>query len=161
MKYKMLSGKIIELERLSSFEKIFLKELRHMIKNDESYFDVIKFAVGPGSPALQGKKCFDQKILKSPLYLAARDMALRHGIKQHVILAPQHENLKTKMPADPSKLSLIQAARLIGISRKAVMEAIDKNKIKPIRIGNVILVEKAAALKYFNEIHMAETQRIS
>ena len=162
MKYKLLSGEIIKLESLTTRQRNFLHTLRQMVKDDECYFEVCQFAVGPGSPAMQGRNCVNPSLLKSPLYLVARDIATRLGIKQHLILAPEFEELRSKAPKDSSQLNLFQAANFIGISRAAVLDAINKNKLKALEIGNVILVEKVSAIEYRSEINsMKPMQHIS
>ena len=157
MKYKLLSGEIIKLEGLTTRQRNFLHTLRQMVKDDECYFEVCQFAVGLGSPAMQGRSCVNSSILKSPLYLVASDIATRLGIKQHLILAPEYEELRSKAPRDSSTLNLFQAANFIGISRAAVLDAINKNKLKALTIGNVILVDKASAIEFRAEMNSVTT----
>ena len=100
----------------------------------------------PGSPALQGRGRVDQKLAHSPLYLAAQDIATRAGIEQGLILAPQHEHERSKVPTDGSMISVTQAAALVGITRAAVYKAIARKTLAAMHIGNVTVVNRHAAL---------------
>src|SRR5438132_13075754 len=113
-----------------------------------SYFEIYRAAVGPGSAALRGRNRMDERIVESPLYLAARDIATRAGIQQGLILTPEHAEQRSAAPKDASMISAAQAADLIGISRAAVYKAIDKGALKAIRLGNVTVVDRASALTY-------------
>lgn len=147
-KYKLLSGEFIKLDILKSREKLFISALAKMIKEGISYFEVYRKAIGPESPALEGRNRVNSEILNSPLYLLARDMATRAGIKQGLILSPEYEGERIKASHNFSMISVVQAANLIGISRAAVYKAIDRKKLNSNKIGNVTLVEKDSAIKY-------------
>lgn len=145
---KLLEGKTLDLRSLNAREQAFLKDLRKMSREGVSYFEVYRTALGPGSPALGGRNRIDRKTADSPLYLAARDIATRAGIKQGLVLAPDQEQARPKASRDSSMISVAQAAKLIGISRAAVYKAIEKNSLAAERIGNVTLVDRAAATAY-------------
>ena len=48
----------------------------------------------------------------------------------------------------PSELSLTQAAKILGISRQSVWEAIKKGRIKARKVGNQFTIRRDAINKY-------------
>ena len=146
--YTLLDGTKLDLHELEDSEKAFLRDLRRMVEQDVSYFDIYRTAVGPGSVAMGGRSQIVRRITRSPLYRAAEDIATRAGIKQGLILAPEHESKRAEFPTDASHISATQASNLIGISRAAVYKAIENNKLDILKIGNVTLVSKKSAFAY-------------
>jgi excisionase family DNA binding protein len=150
-RHKLLSGETIVLEDLKARDIAFLKNLQRMAKDEISFFELERVAIGPGSPALQGWSRVTREIVTSPLYRVATDIATRAGVAEGLILAPEHENKRTKIPADRSLMSVTQAAGTLGISRAAVHKAIQQGRIAAQRYGNVILVSRAAVRRYKQE----------
>ena len=148
--HRLLDGRTVELSELDAREQAFFRDLQKMSRQGVSYFEVYRAATGPGSPALQGRNRIDRHIVESSLYLVARDIATRVGIKQGLILAPEYEKVRASAPTDSSMISASQAADLIGISRAAVYKAIEKGALKSIRLGNVTVLDRAAAVAYRN-----------
>jgi excisionase family DNA binding protein len=146
--YRLLDGRRIGLRKLDVREQVFITDLQRMARQGVSYFEVYRAAIGPGSPALQGRNRIDRRIVESHLYLVARDIATRVGIKQGLILAPEHQNEMAKAPRDASMISVAQAAELIGITRAAIYKSIEKGALEAIRIGNVTVVKRASAHAY-------------
>lgn len=147
-RYVLLDGSKVSLAGLTAKESIFLKDLLRMARKDEDYFDIYARACGPGSIALRGHSGLTRALAETPLYLAARDLATRAGIQQHLILAPEHEARRHQLPTDGSTVSVTQAAEILGISRAAVHKAIQGGKIRSQRIGNVILADRMSVLEY-------------
>ena len=133
---------------LTAREWQFLGDLRKAAREEISYFEIERLALGPGSAALGGRNRVDERIAATPLYLAAEDIATRAGIAQGLVLAAEHETKLAAVPSDGSMISVLQAADLIGISRTAVYKAVDKGTLKGSRIGNVTVVDRQAALSY-------------
>ena len=146
--YRLLDGEKLDLRESGGRERAFLRDLEKMVDEGVSYFEVYRTAIGPGSPALGGRNRVDRERVTSPLYRAARDIALRAGIKQGLILAPEHESRRADVPRDATMISVAQAADLIGISRAAVYKAIEKGTLGATHVGNVTLVERASAHAY-------------
>ena len=146
--HRLLDGRRVDLVECNARQKAFLTDLQKMAQQGVSYFEVYRAAVGPGSPALHGKNRIDRQIVASPLYLVARDIATRAGIRQGLVLAPEHENKRPTAPRDASMISVAQAADLIGITRAAIYKAIEKGALEAIRIGNVTVVSRASAHAY-------------
>ena len=144
----LLDGQSIALRAFDARQLAFLADLDKMARQSVSYFEVYRAALGPGSPALQGRGRVDRKLAASPLYLAARDIATRAGIAQGLILAPEYEHDRSRAPTDGSMISVTQAAALIGITRAAVYKAIEKKALAARHIGNVTVVDREAALRY-------------
>ncbi len=155
-KYSLLSGKEVDLTMFDERERRFLDDLLAMGKSGVSYFEVYRMAIGPGSIALQGRNQVNHRILSSELYQLARDIATRIGIDQGRILAPEHEAERDNLPRDFKMVSVAQAAELIGITRAAVYKAIKTNKLRAHKIGNVTVVDKAAAVAFRQRRKMAE-----
>ena len=147
-KYTLLDGRHLSLAGLDARERAFLADIEKMVRQGISYFEVYRAAVGPGSVVLGGRNRIDRKIAESPLYLVAVDLATRAGIKQGLVLAPEHEHERASAPADGSMISVAQAADLIGISRAAVYKAIGKGAVRTRRIGNVTIVDRKSAAEY-------------
>jgi excisionase family DNA binding protein len=146
--YRLLDRRTIDLQGLTAREQRFLADLQKMAREEISYFEIERMALGPGSPALGGRNRVDERIAATPLYRAAEDIATRAGIDQGLILAPEHEAKLAAAASDGSMISVVQAADLIGISRTAVYKAIEKGTLKALRIGNVTVVDRQAALAY-------------
>lgn len=126
----------------------FVRDLERMAREGVSYFEVYRTALGPGSPALGGRSRIDRRIAESPLYRVSRDIATRVGIRQGLVLAPEHEQERATAPANSSMMSVAQAAELMGISRAAVYKAVNRGAIKSMRYGNVTVVERASVIAY-------------
>jgi len=150
-RHKLLSGETIVLEDLAARDNVFLKNLQRMAKDGTSFFELERVAIGPGSPALQGWSRVTREIVSSPLYRVAADIATRAGVAEGLILAPDHEAQRTKIPTDRSLMSVTQAASTLGISRSAVHKAILQERLAAQRYGNVILVSREAVLRYKQE----------
>ena len=146
--HRLLDGRLVDLGEFNTREHAFLTDLQKMARQGVSYFEVYRAAVGPGSLALQGRNRIDRRIVDSRLYLVARDIATRLGIKQGLVLAPEHESERANAPGDASMISVTQAADLIEITRAAIYKAIEKGTLEAIRIGNVTVVSRASAESY-------------
>jgi len=146
--HRLLDGRRVDLVECNARQKAFLTDLQKMARQDVSYFEVYRAAVGPGSPALHGRDRIDRRVVESPLYLVARDIATRAGIRQGLVLAPEHENERPTAPRDASMISVAQTADVIGITRAAIYKAIEKGALEAIRIGNVTVVSRASADAY-------------
>lgn len=157
-RHELLDGRKIDLSELDSAESAFLRDLRLMSEQGVSYFEIYRTAIGPGSLALGGRNRIDRRITTSPVYLVARDMATRAGIKQGLILAPEHEHKRQELPEDASYLSAAQAAAFIGISRAALYKAIENRKLDAKKIGNVTVVGKKSAVAYRDHREQAGTK---
>ena len=144
----LLDGRSVDLGTLDARQRAFLADLDKMARQGVSYFEIYRAALGPGSPALQGRGRVDRKLAESPLYLVAQDIAMRAGIEQGLILAPRYEHERSKAPTDSSMISVTQAAALIGVTRAAVYKAIEKKALATLHIGNVTLVDRQAAREY-------------
>lgn len=147
-RHKLLSGETVDLAGLKARDIAFLKDLQRMAKDGTSFFELERAAIGPGSPALQGWGRVTRKIVASPLYRVAADIATRAGIAEGLILAPEHEDKRSEIPADRSLVSVTQAANALGISRAAVHKAIQQKRLAARRYGNVILLRRDAVLHY-------------
>lgn len=146
--HRLLDGRRVALREFNVREQAFLTDLQRMARQGVSYFEVYRAAAGPGSLALQGRNRIDRRIVESGLYLVARDMATRVGIRQGLVLAPEHQNERVTAPRDASMISVTQAADLIGITRAAIYKALEKGALEAIRIGNVTVVKRASANAY-------------
>jgi hypothetical protein len=133
---------------LSKSDRSFLATLERMTQDDVSYFEIYRFALGPGSPALRGGNQVSPELAESDLYEIAEDLATRAGIEQGLILAPEHEGKRNLALNIESPLSVPRAAALIGISRIAAYKAIKEGRLGHTKIGNVLIVSRAEAERY-------------
>jgi excisionase family DNA binding protein len=147
-RHKLLSGETVGLEEVEAHDLAFLKNLQRMATSGISFFELEQVAIGPGSPALQGWSRVTREIVSSPLYRVAADIATRAGIEEGLVLAPEHEDKRSQIPADRSLMSVTQAANTLGISRAAVHKAIQQQRLAAQRYGNVLLVDREAVLRY-------------
>lgn len=150
-KYKLLSGETVRLDDFEAHELAFLKNLERMAKSRMSFFEIERVAIGPGSPALRGWSRLTWEIAGSALYRVASDIATRAGITEGLVLAPEHENKRTQIPADRSLMSVTQAANTLGVSRAAVHKAIQQKRLAAQRYGNVFLVTREQVLRHQRE----------
>jgi len=150
-RHKLLSGETVGLEDVEARDLSFLKSLQRMATSGLSFFELERVAIGPGSPALQGWSRVTRQIVSSPLYRVAADIATRAGIAEGLVLAPEHEDKRSRIPADRSLVSVTQAANALGISRAAVHKAIQQKRLGAQRYGNVLLVDREAVLRYKRE----------
>jgi excisionase family DNA binding protein len=134
------------LDGLAARERAFLADLRRMAKAGISFFEIERTAIGPGSPALRGWSRLTRELAESPLHRVATDIATRAGIAEGLILAPEHEATRKEIPVDRSRLSVTQAANMLGVSRAAVHKAIQQGRLAAERYGNVLLVSREAVL---------------
>lgn len=148
MKHRLLDGRVIDMGALGNAGRRFLRDLKEMDRSDVSYFEIYRAALGPGSLALEGRNRIDRSIAGSPLYLVAQDIATRAGVRQGLILAPEHEGARETAATDASMMSVTQAAESIGITRAAVYKAIEAGRLDARRIGNVTVVARSAVQKY-------------
>ena len=119
-----------------------------MAKSTISFFEIERFAIGPGSPALQGWSRVTREIVNSPLYRVAADIATRAGIAEGLIFAPAHEDTRGEIPTDRSLMSVTQAATALGVSRAAVHKAIQQKRLPARWYGNIVLVSREAVFRY-------------
>lgn len=146
--HRLLDGAKITARSLSKYQRKFLATIETMRKDGVSYFEIYRFALGPGSPALDGRTQINPELADSDLYRIAEDLATRAGIEQRLILAPEHEGKRSLALNIESPLSVPQAASLIGISRIATYKAIKEGRLGHTMIGNVIIVSRAEAERY-------------
>lgn len=147
-RHKLLSGEIVALDDVATRDIGFLRNLQRMAKTGISFFELERVAIGPGSPALRGWTRVTREIVSSPLYRVAADIATRAGIAEGLILAPEDEAERGRIPSDRSLMSVTQAANTLGISRAAVHKAIQQKRLAAQRYGNVVLVSRDAVLRY-------------
>jgi excisionase family DNA binding protein len=150
-RHKLLSGETVALEGVEARDLAFLKNLQRMAASGISFFELERVAIGVGSPALQGWSRVTREIVSSPLYRVAADIATRAGIEEGLVLAPEHEDKRSQIPADRSLMSVTQAANTLGISRAAVHKAIQQKRLAAQRYGSVVLVARDAVLRYKRE----------
>jgi hypothetical protein len=82
MKYVNLeTGKRIDLSDLTTDEKKFYSLARKKLQGNVDWLSFDEFAFGMSSPIYSGKKSH-LDVLKSPLYLALKDMSLQLGVQQ-------------------------------------------------------------------------------
>jgi excisionase family DNA binding protein len=147
-RHKLLSGEAVDLAGVEARDLAFLKNLQPMATSGISFFELERVAIGPGSPALQGWSRVTREIVSSPLYRVATDIATRAGIAEGLILAAEHADKRSQIPADRSLMSVTQAADTLGISRAAVHKAIQQKRLAAQRYGNVLLIDREAVLRY-------------
>jgi prophage regulatory protein len=92
-RYRLLSCEMIPLLDFDARARTLLKHLLRLVKAEVSVFEIARVAIGPGSPALQGRSRVTPEIVASPLYRIAADIATRAGIAQGLLLAVQHERV--------------------------------------------------------------------
>ena len=146
--YRLLDGAKLSPRNLSKHQRAFLATIERMRKDEVSYFEIYRYALGPGSPALEGGNQVDPELAEADLYRIAEDLATRAGIEQGLILAPEHEGKRDLARNIESPLSVPQAASLIGISRIAAYKAIQEGRLGHTKIGNVLIVSRAEAERY-------------
>lgn len=146
--HKLLSGEFVDLAEVEPHERAFLEKLEEMAKAGLSYFDIERTAIGPGSPALQGASRVTGEIMEQPVYRVAVDITTRAGVEQGLILAPDQEEQRKRIPTNRSQMSVTQAADTIGISRVAVHKAIKEKRLIANQYGKVVLVDRKSVQEF-------------
>lgn len=146
MRHEMLDGTSVDLDGLTATERDYLAELAAACaRPDADYFEALKKAKGPGSPALQGGK-ITAEALEHPVYRVANDIVARLGIREGWILAPGVTEKPTGRPED--LMSVTQAADELGITRAAVHDALREGRLKGQQIGNAWVLNRADVAAY-------------
>lgn len=83
--YTLLSGEKINLEELTSAEKIFLEKIRDAYLNNENYMEFVIRIYRRGSPMYCGGSRITSEISHSILYKICEDLEFRLGIEQGFI----------------------------------------------------------------------------
>ena len=146
--HKLLSGEFVDLADVDPHERAFLEKLEDMVKAGQSYFEIERAAIGPGSPAMQGASRITREIMEQPVYRVAVDITTRAGVDQGLILALEHEDQRKQIPVDRSQMSVTQAAHALGISRTAVHKAIKEKRLIGNQYGNVVLVDRKSVQEF-------------
>lgn len=147
--HRTLEGEVVSLRGLTRSERAFLRQLDSLNKLGMNYFDLLRAAIGPGTPALEGRAALTARSMDRPVYVVARDIAMRAGVAQKVLLHPRDQKTldDARMKIGPM-LSVAQAAEYIGISRAAIYKAIDNGALESIPIGSLTAIPFASAKAY-------------
>ena len=147
--HRLLEGTRVSLKNCSAPERAFLRKLQGLARRRVSYFEIFRVACGPHSVALGYQAGISPETIKSPLYLAARDIATRAGIQQGLLL-PYEDQVALDAARNRHGIlfNVVQAAKHIGITKAAVYKAIKQGTLAAIRIGSMTLITGRSANAY-------------
>jgi hypothetical protein len=142
--YRLLGGKEINLESLPKKDLEFLVDLFNRAMSDEDYFDLQRLICGKGAYPLNGSPRVTREIHESALYLAAEDIVDRVGIRQGAILPNKNDEKITIEEV----IGAASAAKMLGISRAAVIKAAQNGRIRGKKIGRAWALLQSSVKSY-------------
>lgn len=131
MKYKLLSGETLDLSKLPKADIEFLLDLSRRAM-EEDYFSLERAVCGPGAYSLKGSRRVTREVHATPLFRAAEDIVDRVGIRQGA-LAPDRGDERA---LTEEIVSISEAAKMLGITRSAVIKAAQTGRLKGKKIGH-------------------------
>lgn len=127
--HALLSGEVLDLSGLEPAERHYLDQLAADAERGAGYFDLLMKVKGPGAlPSAGSGGMVTTAVLESVVYRVAQDIVQRVGIAQGKLGAPTN--------AAPSQLlSVPEAARLVGVTRQALNDAIARGRLQAQKVG--------------------------
>jgi len=146
MKYKLLGGEEVDLDKLSDKDRLFITELKYKIKSDEyNYFDLSALIKGKSS-YFGGK--ITPSVIHNGVFRIACDMVDRVGIEQSYLLDSSVNQNSIKEALEDIDIndyySIFETADILKISNKEVLDKLDSGELKGIMFGNCCIVEKSS-----------------
>jgi excisionase family DNA binding protein len=131
--YELTNGEVLDLSRLASKERSYLDELAADAAKGAAYFDLLLRVKGPGALPSKGGMVTSE-VLTSTVYRVAQDIVQRVGIVQGKLRPPSDA-------APAQLLSVPEAARLVGVTRQALNDAIARDRLPAQRVGGTFVLK--------------------
>lgn len=144
VKYRLLDGSVVALSGLPREDLAFLLDLQRRAMENEDYFDLERAVCGPGAYPLKGSPRVTREVHRTPLFRVAEDIAFRVGIDQGVLAPNEEDDL---VPTE-GIMSVTEAAEELGITRSAVVKAVQVGRIKGKKIGRTWALLKRSVEGY-------------
>jgi len=117
---------------LTNSERIYLEWLECRANEGESFSSLLPSVIGPGAFPLRGKGDVDDEVRARPLFQAAEE--LLHRV-EHVETARAMHPEASDLTAPRALLSVTDTAFRLGISRVAVVKAIQTKRLAAYEMG--------------------------
>jgi hypothetical protein len=135
--YTTLDGDVVDISELTLAERAFFDRCYAAFQERVDWGDFLNLVHGADNPALEPGKRVTKAAAAKPLYRATRDLEDRDGILTGRLA---HEDGAGVDPLEDSFVSVPQAARLRGVTTRAVYLAIERgdlvaSKGRPVQIS--------------------------
>jgi excisionase family DNA binding protein len=144
MKYKLLDGERVNLSTLPKKDLQFLLDLQRRAIDGEDYFELELMVCSSGAYPLKGSPRVTSAVHATVLFRVAEDICFRVGLRQGILRAETEEE---RSLAD-EVLSVTEAARMIGISRTAVIKAAHAGRLRGKKIGKTWALLRTSVKRY-------------
>lgn len=155
VKYKLLNGDSVNLSPLPKKDMEFLLDLQRRAFENQDYFELERSICGKGAYPLKGSPRVTREIHDSLLFRVAEDVVDRVGLRQGVIAADVEDE---RVPTDEI-VSVSEAAKLLGISKSAVIKAANAGRLKGKKIGRAWALLRQSVESYEVAQHRVEAGR--
>lgn len=144
MKYELLKGKSIDLAKLRRADLEYLVTLSRRAVDDEDYTKLVLAVKGRRAYPLRGGRRVTREVLDSDLYRLSEDIVDRVGIRQGMI-APDSSD---RVTAVHQIVGVTEAARMLGITRAAVVKAARAGRLQGRQIGKAWALLRGSVDRY-------------
>ncbi|MFN7970977.1 MAG: helix-turn-helix domain-containing protein [Acidobacteriota bacterium] len=144
MHYQLLKHEKVDLAKLSKADLAFLVHLSRRAIADEDYAALVLAVKGRGAYPRRGRRWVTSPLQEADIYRVAEDIVDRVGIRQGLI-APDADDSVT---AVDQVVGVTEAARLLGITRAAVVKAARAGRLKGRQIGKAWALLRGSVQRY-------------
>lgn len=144
MDYQLLKGENVDLDRLSKADLAFLVHLSQRAIADEDFGVLVLAVKGRGAYPRRGRRWVSLRLQEADIYRVAEDIVDRAGIRQGMI-APDADDTVT---AVDQVVGVAEAARLLGITRAAVVKAARAGRLQGRQIGKAWALLRGSVERY-------------
>jgi len=143
--YELLSGEKLSLEDLTTEEKQaigkFIKRIQRDPDGDSEgeYFRLYGLTYGSGA-ILDKYKRFTPRRMNETCYQVLRDIATRAGIRQGLVMAPEHKEKERQFQSKWGVVAFASAASTLKITYKQLSELLEKGEIEGEKLGNCWII---------------------
>lgn len=127
MNYTLLGGETVDLAALPRKDLEFLLGLQSRAVADEDYFELERAVCGKGAYPLKGSPRVTREVHGTLLFRVAEDVVDRVGLRQGVIAADRGDE---RVPTEEI-VGVAEAARILGVTRSAVVKAVQVGRLPP------------------------------
>ena len=153
MKYELLSGQSVDIEKMPRADLAFLLDLQRRASDGDDYFSLERAIRATDAYPLKGSDRVTVVIERSMLFRVADDIVRRQGIRQGV-MAPSNGELVAE-----ELISVSEAAEILGISRSGVVKAVQAGRLKGKKIANTWALLRQSVENYQVARHRVEAGR--
>ena len=136
--YTRADGSVLDISGFLPEEDAYLDQAIEAYRADAAWEDFAVILQLPDNPTLDGGR-ITRRTVEHPLFLALLDLEARLGAKQGFLKPAEGDDLE-RDPLDDEALSVVEAARVAGVTRQTIYNAIEAGDViafemKPTRIS--------------------------